>query len=182
MTEENRKLLPDVAAYFAATEKAQEEYQARRRAVHEEYEGADDLRFGSAERSTKLVDAMRDRNAAVHEARTTLAKSSDPLVAWIATNVLSTYDSEARAVLHALPATLGELDDLAYRNGWCPDWQTLRRRALVAGVVEEVPEREIGLARTALFEWASRVLGLTYPADKRRLHQLLDAVVEEEST
>jgi hypothetical protein len=91
---------------------------------------ADDLASWAAglERRLAWLDARQ-------KAWLELGKSENKLVAWIAKNC-SEYRDEAQKVLERLPATLGELDELASHHGWCETWDVLKKEALNAGVIE----------------------------------------------
>jgi hypothetical protein len=63
-----------------------------------------------------------------------LKESTDPLVRWIAEHCKD-YQGEAIAILRALPASLEDLDTIAYDASWCGVWGEFRERAEAAGVL-----------------------------------------------
>lgn len=63
-----------------------------------------------------------------------LKESTDPLVRWIAENCKE-YQGEAISILRALPASLDDLDTIAYDASWCGVWGEFRDAAERAGVL-----------------------------------------------
>ncbi|MFI9835207.1 hypothetical protein ACIHIX_46975 [Streptomyces sp. NPDC051913] len=161
------------AARDAAVEAAEEKYPGR-------------LGYGEdALRQALAFNAEADSaQAACDEARQAawdaLKASGDPLVKWIAENC-DGHQEQARHVLTALPATVGELDDLADEKDWCTVWDDFRQRAIEAGVIPGVtpPSR----ARTAVFDRINEEscchLG---PRARRRVDKALDALIQEALT
>lgn len=80
-----------------------------------------------------------ERNAAWEA----LKGSRDPLVAWIAKNCRE-HSEEAQIVLRALPASMDELDALAFEKGWCGAWRGYVVRARAADVLPQAQPEASG--------------------------------------
>ncbi|MFE5847727.1 hypothetical protein ACFQ7N_39515 [Streptomyces niveus] len=133
---EEKTMLPEVSAYVAALDAAEDAYRTAlgiSGPINCCAECSSDRPFSElVAAGSALREARSAANTALHEAQ-------DPLVRWIARNA-DGWPTECDTVLRALPATLGELDTLAKESGWCGVWAELRDRAIDAGVVPGVPK------------------------------------------
>ncbi|GHC88559.1 hypothetical protein [Streptomyces flavofungini] len=191
MTEqEARKMLPDVRTFCETLDALRAVRKAAGQAAAEKYP----QRFGDptgthgAAECRRQLDAFAEEmaKADVAEAKgeraawSTLAASSDPLVKWIAENC-TRYAREARQVLTALPATIGELDRLADEHDFCGAWEDYRWEAAEAGVI---PHRKPqSPARRAVFELLDQEGCCHLTSDSKwRLDAALDALIQEATT
>jgi hypothetical protein len=82
-----------------------------------------------------------------------LKESTDPLVRWIAENCKD-YQGEAISILRALPASLDDLDTIAYDASWCSVWGEFREAAERAGVLPGVtPPVPLTVEQTAFMAY-----------------------------
>lgn len=177
-------MLPEVRKYTESVDAARTARDAAIEAAEEKYPGR--LGYGEDARRQDLAFDTETGSAevacedALEAAWDALKASRDPLVKWIAENC-DGHQEQARYVLTALPATVGELDDLADEKDWCTVWDDFRQRAIEAGVMPGVtpPSR----ARTAVFERIDEEsccrLG---PRARRRVDKALDALIQEALT
>ncbi|MFJ8142623.1 hypothetical protein [Streptomyces sp. NPDC096013] len=135
--QEARQVLPEVQEYIERLDAADKAHSAALNAANEKYpqryadgDEAQRQRAGFHTEVTASYQALTDAYNAAWEA---LRNSGDPLVKWIADNCAN-YSADARVILTALPATLGQLDALAEDEGWCPVWDSFRQQAIDAGV------------------------------------------------
>lgn len=92
-------------------------------------------------------EAVREQRSAAGNARVAaddaawnaLKASTDPLVRWIADNCRD-YRVHAQVILEALPAPMSVLDGIASEQGWCWEWDELRKSAYAAGVLPKDAE------------------------------------------
>jgi hypothetical protein len=149
--QEARRVLPEVQKYVESMDAADRAQGAALDAASEKNpqrygygEEARRQRAAYGEEVTASYQTWSDAQRAAWEA---LKGSGDPLVKWIAENCAE-YRADARVILTALPATLGELDALAEAEGWCPVWDGFRQRALDAGVAPgtEAPGATVDVA------------------------------------
>lgn len=126
-------MYPDVEQYMAAIEAARETFDAAYDAARDS--GIRHTWDGSAcarcEAEAPFRQAYSDARDAAWE---TLKGSTEPLVRWIAENC-SNCQSEALAVLQALPASMDELNEIAIEQEWCEVWTDFVRLADAAGVL-----------------------------------------------
>ncbi|MFE1840756.1 hypothetical protein [Streptomyces sviceus] len=182
MTEQGaREMLPEVRAYVEAMEAASTEEGKIRQAANARYP----QRFGWDEEAQRQMgahnevtgEAYRVRIQAQNDAWGALKTSGDPLVRWIAENCAE-YRDQAQQVLTALPATLGELDALAEKGGWCGVWDAFRQQAIDAGAFPGIAAPSP--ARKAVLDRIDREgccpMGA---ASKRRIGEALDALIQE---
>lgn len=176
---ETRQMLPDVQKYVEAIDAAEAARSKARADADEKYSGrygyGNEAQEQRAAHRKAVNDAYKPWAAAFEGAWEALKSSSDPLVKWIAENCKG-YESEARRVLEALPATLVELDELALDHDWCNTWARFRDQALEAGVL---PGGESSTpARKALDRW---FVDRYDPSShgRREFRKLLDALVAE---
>lgn len=120
-----KTVLPDVQAYFAKRDRLAEAIKTA---------------TASYEEARKAVRAAEDafHNGDHWEDFAELAKSADPLVAFIGRNCAD-YPDEAETILKALPATIEELEDIAIERHWCSRWEAFMRKAIEEGVVTPAP-------------------------------------------
>lgn len=123
----------EVEKYVAALKAAEEAYSAAVRALGEtfpnhDYSGAPCARCKAA----RPINTEMDR--AEQAAWDSLKESRNPLVRWIA-ETCDEYKPYAQAVLEMFPASMDELNELARRHGWCPEWDRFKRMAERAGVL-----------------------------------------------
>ncbi|MFC8350830.1 hypothetical protein [Streptomyces sp. NPDC057280] len=175
---------PEVRKYVESVDAAQAACSAAVAAAEEKYPG----RFGYDEEARRQALAFNQEADAAQTAYQDalegawdgLKASGDPLVKWIAENC-DDYREQARQVLTALPATVGELDDLADEKDWCTVWDDFRQRAIEAGVMPGVTPPSP--ARRAVFERIDEEscchLG---PRARRHIDKALDALIKEALT
>ncbi|MEV2236044.1 hypothetical protein AB0H69_46880 [Streptomyces phaeochromogenes] len=176
-----RQMLPEVQRYVESVETANAAQSAAVAAADTKYPE----RYGYGEEGRRQANSYSEEvnrayttRADVQEAAwSSLKTSSDPLVKWIAENCAD-YRQEAQCVLVALPATVGELDDLADQNDWCGVWGKFRQLAIDAGVVAAIVPPSP--ARKAVFERIDEEgccrMGTVA---RRRIGKALDALIQE---
>ncbi|UQA91663.1 hypothetical protein [Streptomyces halobius] len=180
---ENRQMLPEVAAYIEARDKAEETYKAAGKEIGAKYSAAfGGLDYHSEESKEQRKAHRQERDAAweqrhiaINEAWNAMKQSSDPLVRFIAEHCKE-YQGEAIEALKALPATADELDELAEDWNWCRIWDQFRAQAVEAGVFPGVTP--LSAARKAVLEWADNYISLSR-SNRRKINQLLDDLVAE---
>ena len=181
---ENRQMLPEVAVFIEARDRAEETYRAARERVDAKYLAAvEGLDYHSEERRGQQSSANRERDAvwaqhrvSTNEAWNKLTQSSDPLVRWIAENCKE-YQTYALDVLKVLPATVDELDELAQDEDWCNIWDQFRDRAVKAGVIPGA--KPLSPARQALLDYVNNYCCGLSRARRKRLTALMDGLVAE---
>lgn len=175
---------PEVRKYVESVDAAQAARGAAVAAAEEKYPGrsgyGEDARRQALAFNKEVDAAQAACQDALGGAWGGLKASGDPLVKWIAENC-DGYQEQARQVLTALPATLGELDDLAVEKDWCTVWDDFRQQAIEAGVMPGVTPPSP--ARRAVFDQIDEEsccrLG---PRARRRVDEALDALIEEALT
>jgi len=162
----------EVEQYIATAEAVRSTYSEQYRAARNKYNARE---IGYDEMRTSQDAEQRIWQVATNEAWNALKACSDPLVSWIVDNCKD-HQSQATAVLEALPATVEELDRLAEDENWCQIWDNFRARAAEDGAIV-LPQ--LSTAREALIRWAqfSEELDRSEVAE---LLRLVDAVVAEE--
>jgi len=164
---------PEVEQYIATAKAVQhtrvEQYRAARLKC-----SANEITYG--EMLAQQDELHRAWMVATNEAWNALKQCSDPLVSWIVDNCKD-YQSEARAVLKALPATVEELDRLAEDEDWCHIWDNFRAQAAGDGAIA-LPQ--LPTAREELIRWARAEQELDR-SEVAELLRLVDAIVAEEA-
>lgn len=176
---EERKMLPEVLAYFVALDAAEVAFEKGRRDLSDQFP----QRLGYGRAARKEQDAFDrvegklhdDRQAARTAAWAALKESSDPLVKWIAQNCRD-YRDHAETILRALPATEAELNDIAESGEWCEVWDGFKERAIEAGVMPGFTPPTPAVR--AVLDFMTHDVGLRR-SYRPRVRELLAAVVKE---
>lgn len=120
--------------------------------------------------------AQHDKATAIDAAWNAMKDSSDPLVAWIATNMRNHY-SDATQILRILPADVATLRAVAVENEWCNTFDEYLGQALEAGVVAGV--EPVTETRQSLYRWFRGNL-TTDRGTLQHLITFVDAIVAAE--
>lgn len=171
-------MYPEVEQYIKTRDAANEKNRADTIALNLKYSNlynrpeSEIDAYHSAKRETNTTFRVT-----VNEAWNGLTASSDPLVCFIAENCKE-YQQQAAEVLKALPATVGQLDDLAGGHDWCEIWNQFRDEAVDRGLFGEV--KPLSIARQRLRDYLVRDYGMSR-AYLSKVNALVDAIVAEEA-
>ncbi|WP_199550132.1 hypothetical protein [Streptomyces sp. N35] len=178
--QDTERMLPDVQKYFAALEKADQEYRAARDVLAGKFPQRHDCTPEGDRQYDEHRDEVRKADDAKYRtgeaAWEVLAASSDPLVKFIGEN-WSQYRCDAEVVLAALPATVEELDTLADQNGWCGVYEQFKADAIEAGALPA--PLALSPAMVEVFEVIESHAGTASRRGKARIREALNALVQE---
>lgn len=131
-------MLNEVKQYFETISKIENDTSAKRVKIEEDYQVHGDYDLMRDEGRVNYGRKRVDEKAA----RAELAKSSDPLVAWIAETTLADYPDQSQAILRELPVdSMGPLQEIAQDADWCGEWDSFVALAESAGVLPGQPRR-----------------------------------------
>lgn len=135
----------EVKTWLAAIEAAEQQYEAALEGLRSGLEHTDGP--AGACPACEAGEAVREQRDAAWNARAdaevatwnALKASTDPLVRWIAEHCAG-HRNAAQVILEALPAPMSVLDGIASEQGWCWEWDELRKSAYAAGVLPKDAE------------------------------------------